>query len=444
MNTLPVYFIAYIFEAFIAYFYFQHVFIPKRKNGDAVFCVICFYEILILISIFNNTNFNLIAFALCNFLIIILCYSTSCKVALLHTAVLTSFVTSTEIAVSLVISRAFGISCDASDFSNPAMLTGYIISKLIYLFLILIAVRFNRKKQGKAFFNVPFQLICIMVISIFLLFTINHVIANYILSASAYILLIAASVCIIYVNLLVFWLQEYIPQRQVEVFEKTLQAQQESISHEYFSLLKEQYDNQKIIIHDIRNHLQVIYNMCEEDKNEKVLEYVQKIIKLPSISHPVSPTPCHKLNLILGIYISRCEQANIAFYIDCPDIDLDFVSTYDITALFCNLLDNALASAKKAEKAFIALTIRQKPETNQTIIKIKNSCVAAPEMDVQGNLITSKSNDDYHGIGQFSIRNTIRKYNGHIEYSYDDSDMTFHSIVLLYSRRATDENSNLR
>ena len=47
---------------------------------------------------------------------------------------------------------------------------------------------------------------------------------------------------------------------------------------EYYRRLAEQTENQKILIHDIKNHLQTIAGLSEDGGESKIHEYVQQLM----------------------------------------------------------------------------------------------------------------------------------------------------------------------
>ena len=48
-------------------------------------------------------------------------------------------------------------------------------------------------------------------------------------------------------------------------------------------------------------------------------------------------------------------------------------------------------------------------------IGIRNRYVEEPRKDSQGTFLSSKNNSEYHGIGLYSIRETVKKYHGFMD-----------------------------
>lgn len=138
----------------------------------------------------------------------------------------------------------------------------------------------------------------------------------------------------------------------------------------------------------------------------------------------------HFLNLILSRYIQLCRDQNIAFETDIRAGLLGFLDYQDMTALFTNLLDNAVASASEMESySFIDLRIRHLPESSCTLISLINSCPSSPYDALTGTLSTKKKNKMRHGYGMRSVSRVVKAHQGNMDLYYDDESKTFHTTV---------------
>ncbi|MCR5836344.1 MAG: ATP-binding protein [Lachnospiraceae bacterium] len=102
-----------------------------------------------------------------------------------------------------------------------------------------------------------------------------------------------------------------------------------------------------------------------------------------------------------------------------------------MTAIFSNLLENAIDACGDCSNSFIDLNITRKSSTNLILVNIVNSCQTMPLTDEYGQLITSKSNTLNHGYGMKSVTNAINNYNGNIQFHLDPTTFTFHTIITL-------------
>lgn len=172
--------------------------------------------------------------------------------------------------------------------------------------------------------------------------------------------------------------------------------QKESNSAEYYAMLLSQNENQSILIHDLKTHLQSIELLNEKGEADKINEYILNLMETSGFKET-----------------SRiCDYAML-------------------NAIFCNLLDNAVEAAENIPNSFIELTVERKENSPFIIIVVINSCLSAPKYDQSGLPVTHKSDKGRHGFGIKSIRKAAKKYQGDLQMYYDNESAAFHTIVTL-------------
>ena len=101
----------------------------------------------------------------------------------------------------------------------------------------------------------------------------------------------------------------------------------------------------------------------------------------------------------------------------------------DLCAILGNLLDNALEAARQVPKKdgrFVRLTIRRIHQ--MLVIKVENG-FAAPLVEKDGELKTSKEGNGLHGWGLKSARTAAEKYDGTVQTSQEGD--TFRAVATL-------------
>lgn len=79
-------------------------------------------------------------------------------------------------------------------------------------------------------------------------------------------------------NIFLFSFHHYILKKNKEQTELELLLQRENDSVEYYKMLLQQSENQKILIHDIKNHLQSIAVLNENKDSDKIAAYIKHLI----------------------------------------------------------------------------------------------------------------------------------------------------------------------
>ncbi|MGN0436763.1 MAG: ATP-binding protein [Wujia sp.] len=199
----------------------------------------------------------------------------------------------------------------------------------------------------------------------------------------------------------------------------------------YNELIAKQDDNQKVLIHDIKNHMITLNEMCAESSEDEMREYIRNLIDLPGLTNIFEYTKNKSMNIILSRYKAYCKKYNIDYDLDVSGADISFIDDTDITALFCNALDNAVEAAIKTATPFVDLKIKSVND-NAIVITLKNSCERKPEKNSLGRFISSKQDPEEHGLGTLSMQRVAKRYNGNVEYHFEEATNTFHTVILLY------------
>ena len=100
-----------------------------------------------------------------------------------------------------------------------------------------------------------------------------------------------------------------------------------------------------------------------------------------------------------------------------------------LTALFSNLLDNAVDAAKNIPNSFIELNISAHSH-NSIVISMVNSCKKDP-FTRSHRLTSTKKDKQNHGYGMKSIERVIKKYNGNSRFYFNQESCTFHAVIIL-------------
>ncbi|MGN0485331.1 MAG: sensor histidine kinase [Lachnospiraceae bacterium] len=192
-----------------------------------------------------------------------------------------------------------------------------------------------------------------------------------------------------------------------------------------------QNENQKILIHDIKKHLNTIAALNTNGENQQIADYLKDLSLSSGLSESVQVCDNRILNAILNRYKSLCQKETIDFRCDIRSKTVDFLSDYEITALFSNLLDNAMTAAKSVPDSFIDVTVKRPPDRPFVILTVVNSCAADP-FTPKGKLPSTKPNPQEHGYGLKSVQRILTAHCGESHYYYKTEDRTFHAILLLH------------
>lgn len=194
------------------------------------------------------------------------------------------------------------------------------------------------------------------------------------------------------------------------------------------SMLKAQYDKYRnyqstfevinMKYHDLKHQIAGLRAEMSDDERKKWIDSLEQ--ELESYS-PELETGNSVLDTLIAGKMMNCRTNNIKITCVADGDILDFMHVADICTIFGNALDNAIESVTlidDPEKRLIHLSLSQKK--NFVLIQINNYCENTITLK-NGYPVTTKADKGNHGFGLKSIRYTIEKYHGTLNFDLNDN-----------------------
>ncbi len=234
-------------------------------------------------------------------------------------------------------------------------------------------------------------------------------------------IIILSSVIILFLNVIVFYLYDKLDENYARKIELAKAEQEKEI---YFNQCRAMMNSQESLQrfrHDINNQFETMKALLE---NGNTTELKQQICSL--ISDSTEDRICYTGNIvadgILNYKLGKLKRsgANIETELVIPQ--QTFMSTKDLTIILGNLLDNAveaLAQMDEGKYCYVAI----KYVKGCLIVCVKNTYQNAVT-ELNGSIVSSKADNDMHGIGLKSVRSIVDKYGGIMEISHSNGIFT--------------------
>lgn len=258
--------------------------------------------------------------------------------------------------------------------------------------------------------NVPLhEVIIYLIITIFYIFLIYVLSKNYDLinnqfSKSIIIFVVIAHVLI---DIIIYYYLNFVGLSYKMEKEMAEAKKQIELKNVYYTNLKKNYEENRKVIHDFKNYLQILEYTYEHNfiKAKKIKKEIIENLDDQKIKFQSSS---EILDIILMDKEKTSKKHGIRFDFKMEIIDLSFISDMDIITIFGNLYDNAIeANEKIKNNKYISTIIYQLNET--LIIRIENSCINVLKHSLN-RIESTKAN--HRGIGIRNVKDTITKYNG--------------------------------
>lgn len=311
---------------------------------------------------------------------------------------------------------------------------GSLLSKVIQFTLIMCLRIFQSKLKKEIDLKHWIILLVVPIGSIFVLNSL-FVSSENIQRRENMILSLISSILILGLNLLVFRIYEDLSekfelQKQQSIFQKEIDFYKNQMEER-----EETFSNIRKIKHDMNNYLICLDNYLEQGNLGKARSYINYMLMGKDDIQPIDyniNTGNSVVDVLLHYKVNLIKKYHITLetHIEIPnELKIDDI---DICIIVGNCLDNAIEALKElnenySKRIHIDIIYRK----GALMIKIKNPFVGERKKDLKGNYISTKVDNENHGIGLYSVKKVIEKYNGLI--TFQEMDSEFEVQIFLYT-----------
>ena len=422
-------------EALTVNTYANHLFSPKQSRLRTFFTFAVRYSLIFAVSMaWSSLPINGIVFLAVNAWILCTSYYCSIGTALLRSAVITAFLILPEYPTHMILVVYHTTEPSMGAAVPPVSVAFFIVSRLIFIILCFLDIRLL-KPRNKAEKHYTTKLFAVPATSVLAVVTVVCICLFVDMSNEMQVLISVSLGILLFANAYTISVYSNIETVGGEALSVKLAEQRDEFDAEYYKMLQEQYDRQRILVHDVKNHMQIINNLAAEGKNNEIQKYIEEWGFDKGLQRQARYCDNGILNIIVNQLAEDCEENGISLFCDIREQSVSFIDDIDISPLFGNLLSNAFEAAKESEEKIIELDVQFKPTQKMTIVRVMNSCQEPPQKDSEGLLITNKKDKEKHGYGQKSIIRIVNKYNGQADNYYDNEQKLFDWVIVLRQRQ---------
>lgn len=419
LNILMTLLSAQIARAYLASF-------SKLSSGSPawrrmIWIVYICFEYFVMITDAEYPLFILIM----NVLFVALLYLYTCgghfRTALFHSGVFCAAWMAIEVATQ-------GLLLLVGTGSENFFVIGNVLSKIAMYIAVQIYSRYKKRENG---IPVPLRywirLFLVPAVSVYIIYD------TYIrtLQDGSRIAFIIVSILMILVNLVIFDVYEKIGmqafiERQNQTYKQEIQLCTRQATERETA-----YRQTRMLRHDLNDRLVGIGALLEAGFAKDAAKEIEKMLYenrlyRNEVSHSGNLALDALINYKYSVAIG--EGIEMECYVEVP-ANLP-VNDTDLCIILGNLLDNAMEAVLLLPqgKRKIKLTIRM--EKNVLSIMVENPYKGKIIKDATGQIKSSKTVDEEHGIGLLSVRKTVEKYNGELIIRHDEE--IFRALLIMY------------
>lgn len=229
----------------------------------------------------------------------------------------------------------------------------------------------------------------------------------------------------IFVFMLIVLLLRFL--KKTENAEKQLFAVRNKAMEHQYQELSDAYERYRHLVHD-EKHILAYLKECLEDG-----EYVEALSFIESSQNHMTDksksfwTGITTLDFMLNIKKRKMDRLGIQFELSAgisviPMEDADFV------VLLGNLLDNAIEAVEQCEVENRRIWMSVQNANEMFLLQMKNTYTVLPQRK-KGRFLTQKVDEKAHGIGIESVKRIAEKYEGEVQFDYDQEAFEVNFLI---------------
>ena len=259
-------------EGITAWSYFEQVFERKGSRKVEIWMFILGYTLLFVLSQFKNVLVNTVAFLFVNLILLFSNFACKKLIGIIQVAFLTVVMGGTEILAAVLllpISHDFG----AYKYDLSVMISFAVLGRLLYFSIMQISARLFKPTKDGIDTSTVLLLSVLPLVSVLITMTITYISITTRIRPIVGILMAISVIALLMVNILVTVVYNHIQKMYNDRLELELIAQKAKMDTENYKILENQYENQRVLIHDIRGHMQVMRGLLESKNYDELENY---------------------------------------------------------------------------------------------------------------------------------------------------------------------------
>jgi signal transduction histidine kinase len=321
----------------------------------------------------------------------------------------------TEPFIAVVISWLAGISFSVADNSILYFLSGLLATLTSYAMVAPIVRKRTHQFHTMARQHVAI-LMCMVVACTFLAYVDMTLIFQNNRNATIINLLTESFVCALPMLIYVIF-QDFQAFAQVKQRQGVLEEQLNQ-SEKMFDLLESQHKEMRELKHNLVGQVGLIAEMAKSADNIEAKQYVEDYAQTVLTSLDVVFTGVASLDALISLKKRVAEENGIKFVVNIPYFSDLRINPVVLTNVLINALDNAIEACILLAQGLVRrIELNLRIEDEYLFINVRNTSPHVKIVDGKFPM-TSKPNKQFHGLGIESIRNSVEKYGGLLNYDY--------------------------
>lgn len=426
VQILVCIFEAYLMFDFFSAFFTRRSFFQKKYASIGIVLVVsaCVYAV----NTLDSSRVNLLSMQVIYLSLIFVVFEGSYLKRIAYDVIANVIMAGSEFLLILILSHPSDFSLASVQYNRFSMIVSLLGIKTLTFILFNIIKRIPKNtgnrislKNVLLFSIVPLSLLGIMI-------AIAYLNIDFEVNLLARSVLIISCIMATIGDVLIFYIFDRYCLSVEKLKDQELMIARLEIEQKHYEKVDEMNQEHAHLIHNIRHYLKVIGEAAAE---ENAVEISRILVDLQiEFDNAEATMFCAEplLNTILNEKQKEAARKKVKMEILVePGFTLQSMSQIDVIAVIGNLLDNAIEAASKCQAGFIKVFLFSQNDNHFSVMKIINNHTGGI-IQQDGTLITTKKDKSHHGIGLESVNRTLEKYEGYLQYFFDEK---FFTVVAL-------------
>lgn len=296
-------------------------------------------------------------------------------------------------------------------------------SLLEFVMIMYISNFLNKKKETQLPKEVEMTMLIVPLSSIYLILKIGKKLMRY-----PYEFMMFTTI-ILLINFIVFYLYERLNIH----YEKSRITDAANILNNSYEqqleLVQDENKKRRKIVHDVKGHINSIRTLVMNKEIHQAIEYIDKFTESMGHNPMIVNTGNMLVDSVINVELKNLQVDKVDFSFKENGIyNGPKIHAYDLTILLSNMVRNAVEAVENGRgNKFIYITL--KGEKGMLFIKVENTYDGYIKRK-NGQIVTRKADEKYHGIGLGNMEEIVKKYNGMLEVKADTE--VFSVAAILY------------
>ena len=230
-------------------------------------------------------------------------------------------------------------------------------------------------------------------------------------------------------NITAFYLYDSLAESYAQKSRFALLEKENELYRKQCELMQASTTELQAFRHDLNNQFIAMNELLNNEKYDNLKMHIQELFKITGEKAVYSTTGNVAVDGIINYKLQNAIINHIKVNAEIAVPSELSIEISDIITVLGNLLDNALSAIMQLREEERSLSLKLVYGQERLIISISNPYKTDLRYE-NGEIITTKKDNQKHGFGIKNIEKVVEKYNGYMEINHENQIFT--ADILLY------------